>query len=404
MSWRHKKGIKMKFIRYEEKENCDFFDVSREISRSSTYPILGESELIQQIKSQIEFAKVSNVPVFITGEDGTEKHSVARELTPEELTSKSQFNHIPANIKSISQYQLLIEKVLCKEIPSVLYLSDVDRVSSDHKDYLISTFNTERFRKWLAKKTNRLIISSEVNLVVGGQNYQFLAHNLGCDIPHLEISIPPLKERICDIRLHVAYLLNEVRYLKDLTFDESALRLFESYPWPGNVAELRRMILHVASVSNEPSISESNLLQLYDKLRGFEDVNLIAVLMNKQLSHLDRLHPALKKSLVYIANNYCYDISMTDLSKVSYSSISHLTSLFKKHLNTSFKTVLAELRIRHAIKAIEEEPAKKITDICLSCGFGDLSHFEKMFKRITGSTPRQFRKDVRNKENYKVAC
>jgi AraC-like DNA-binding protein len=39
-------------------------------------------------------------------------------------------------------------------------------------------------------------------------------------------------------------------------------------------------------------------------------------------------------------------------------------------------------------------PNQRITDICFRVGFGDLSHFEKTFKRLVGSNPREYRRQA----------
>ena len=65
--------------------------------------------------------------------------------------------------------------------------------------------------------------------------------------------------------------------------------------------------------------------------------------------------------------------------------------------------VIAEAGVNHegsmkiAKQLIDESPMMKVTEVCLQSGFGDLSHFEKMFKRNVGCTPRQYRQKEREK-------
>jgi formate hydrogenlyase transcriptional activator len=59
------------------------------------------------------------------------------------------------------------------------------------------------------------------------------------------IRIPPLRERVDDIRLLVEYLID--RYAKKAAkkfraISKPALELFETYDWPGNVRELQNVI------------------------------------------------------------------------------------------------------------------------------------------------------------------
>jgi AraC-like DNA-binding protein len=54
--------------------------------------------------------------------------------------------------------------------------------------------------------------------------------------------------------------------------------------------------------------------------------------------------------------------------------------------------MLAVVRIEKAKRLLLEKPCDSVTEISLDVGFGDLSHFEKTFKRSTGLNPREFRR------------
>jgi YesN/AraC family two-component response regulator len=106
------------------------------------------------------------------------------------------------------------------------------------------------------------------------------------------------------------------------------------------------------------------------------------------------MHSGLYKALKYIANNYEREVTLSELAANVYVSASHLSYLFKHHLRKSFKQILSELRIERAKQRISESPYARITDIFQEVGFGDLSHFEKIFKRYTGVTPREYKKKI----------
>jgi AraC-like DNA-binding protein len=66
---------------------------------------------------------------------------------------------------------------------------------------------------------------------------------------------------------------------------------------------------------------------------------------------------------------------------------------FRCKVGIGFKTWTTFVRVQTAVKAIQNT-YQPLTDIAYSVGFRDLSTFERAFKKLTGSTPRQFRKDV----------
>jgi len=73
-------------------------------------------------------------------------------------------------------------------------------------------------------------------------------------------------------------------------------------------------------------------------------------------------------------------------------SPSHLSFLLKRSLGVPFKSLLAAVRIERAKQLLSEPNPSSITDISLEVGFGDLSHFERTFKRLVGTNPREYRR------------
>jgi AraC-like DNA-binding protein len=58
----------------------------------------------------------------------------------------------------------------------------------------------------------------------------------------------------------------------------------------------------------------------------------------------------------------------------------------------SFTHTVLERRLANAARALRESSAS-IAEIAMACGFGDLSHFGRAFRRRFGCTPREWRRD-----------
>jgi AraC-like DNA-binding protein len=121
-------------------------------------------------------------------------------------------------------------------------------------------------------------------------------------------------------------------------------------------------------------------------------------LINKDYQKFNHLHLGLQKALHYLAENYTESLSLTSLAQGAFISPSHLSHLFKHYLKKTFKQILSELRIERAKQIFIATPLIRVTDVSLDVGFGDLSHFEKIFKRYTDMTPREFKN--RHKVTY----
>ena len=74
--------------------------------------------------------------------------------------------------------------------------------------------------------------------------------------------VPPLRERIEDVRLLADHFMKEFttaygRRPKELT--PEALRVLEEYPWPGNVRELRNLMERIVIMNPQPRIEARHI-------------------------------------------------------------------------------------------------------------------------------------------------
>ena len=119
--------------------------------------------------------------------------------------------------------------------------------------------------------------------------------------------------------------------------------------------------------------------------------DLPSKLADRDYSDLHAHEIGVQRALRYVGNHYTEEISLGRLARESYISSSHLSFLLKRSLGVPFKSLLAAVRIRRAqqLLALAEQ---SITEISLEVGFGDLSHFERTFKRLVGTNPREYRR------------
>ena len=92
----------------------------------------------------------------------------------------------------------------------------------------------------------------------------------------------------------------------------------------------------------------------------------------------------------YIAQNYREDISMQSAAQAMGYSEAYFCKLFKQCFRANFSAYLNEYRIEKA-KAMMADPLVNIKDIGAACGYSDSNYFARVFKRITGQTPSDYR-------------
>lgn len=94
--------------------------------------------------------------------------------------------------------------------------------------------------------------------------------------------------------------------------------------------------------------------------------------------------------LSYIHENY-RTTSVEDISHHFYISRSYLSRVFKAHTNTTVIQALQQIRIQHACEYLQNTQLS-VQNISEAVGYGDVTFFIRTFKKMTGVTPLQFRK------------
>src|SRR6185295_12930322 len=83
-------------------------------------------------------------------------------------------------------------------------------------------------------------------------------------------------------------------------------------------------------------------------------------------------------------------LSLTDVAKVSGASVFHFCKVFKKTTGLTFTDYVARVRLEDA-KAALLDPNRRISEIAYDVGFQSLTQFNRVFRRIFGQSPTQFR-------------
>ena len=92
----------------------------------------------------------------------------------------------------------------------------------------------------------------------------------------------------------------------------------------------------------------------------------------------------------YIKNNYRERISLDELAKKTFLSKTYLSSLFKKETGYSISEYINDIRVDKSQSLLKDSDLS-ITDIAEMCGFEDQSYYTKVFKKVTGITPKKYR-------------
>ena len=95
----------------------------------------------------------------------------------------------------------------------------------------------------------------------------------------------------------------------------------------------------------------------------------------------------------YMEDNYMADLSLDSVSEILHISPAYLSAQFKKYQKMNFLDCLTELRI-NAAKELLADPFRSAAEVASMVGYEDASYFARAFKKRTGMTPTQYRKEA----------
>lgn len=97
----------------------------------------------------------------------------------------------------------------------------------------------------------------------------------------------------------------------------------------------------------------------------------------------------IKKILSYIEENYQNKITLNDIAGHIHLCESECTRLFKRHMNTTLFAFLQEYRIERSLEFLQDDqPVSAVAD---KAGFSDPNYYSKVFAKIKGCSPREYR-------------
>ena len=99
-----------------------------------------------------------------------------------------------------------------------------------------------------------------------------------------------------------------------------------------------------------------------------------------------------KKAILYIEDNYPYDISVSDIAFYVGVDRTYLYRLFTQHCHCSPSKYLLNYRLDKAVELLENVELP-ISQIGIRVGFHDTSHFYKAFTARFGMLPKRFRQE-----------
>jgi AraC-like DNA-binding protein len=104
-------------------------------------------------------------------------------------------------------------------------------------------------------------------------------------------------------------------------------------------------------------------------------------------------YPPLQRVREYVEQNLSEPISLREAASAAGLEEKYFSAFFHRKTGICFRDWLAGRRVDRAIEILTQRD-DTITNVAASVGFQDLGTFERSFKRLTGLTPREFKRSV----------
>lgn len=166
------------------------------------------------------------------------------------------------------------------------------------------------------------------------------------------------------------------QYLGHRTSDEQNYELY---------AFIQRMSSKSLRLSNEEMnhiLSLNTLSERISKMQG----------MIQEHFSQRRHHGISQKVKQYIEQNYMKQISLQSLADYLDLTPFYVSRLVKEEFSQTFTELLVQYRMEQAKKYLRQDC--KIKEAALLSGFGDVNYFSKVFKKMTGLSPKEYQKKI----------
>jgi DNA-binding NtrC family response regulator len=278
--------------------------LKKEIKRTEEKIVLGASPTMINVMNIVRKVAVTDANVLITGENGTGKELVAREI--HNLSKRS--NEIMVGVDMGSITETLFESEMFGHVKGAFTDAKEDRPGKfeiAHKGTLfldeIGNLSMQSQAKLLSALQNRYIIRVGSNKQIAVDIRLICATN--CILPSrvseglfredllyrintIQIEVPPLRDRIDDIPVLAFHFLRSYceKYNKPgKKFSNQALEKLSNYQWPGNIREMMHSIEKAVILSDSSVIGPADFSFNSSSKGPVENDNITLEEMEKKL-------------------------------------------------------------------------------------------------------------------------
>lgn len=197
--------------------------------------------------------------------------------------------------------------------------------------------------------------------------------------------------------------------LKKLLFEEIGLGHCESRGW--TYLEVRQTIQRFVnclmeysfrSIDASAAADVQSMLEIADKAAERMDAEELREPMTEiiefflhttQTEAADSICNAIRQAIAYVEEHYCENLSLSMLAGQFHVESSYFSRMFRKETGDNLMLFICKKRMERAVEYMKDRD-RNLTEIAFMVGYDDYTYFNKVFRKMMGVSPRDYRNSM----------
>lgn len=277
--------------------------------------------------------------------------------------------------------------------------SPVTIIESEHK------YSMENLSEAYVQDISRMMLRSYANENI------FLNASAACSMEKKSIANRMDENHIRDMQRYAKSA--NAQEMKNLLFQEIGLKKCGTEKW--TYLEVRQVVRRFAnhlleeyakSAKVDHLMETQSMLEAADKAVDLMDVDVLCDTLSEIIDFFlnavpdeapDSIRSGILKAVSFVDEHFQENITLSVLAERFHVESSYFSRMFRKETGENLMLYICRKRMQKAVEYMNETD-KSLTEIAFMVGYDDYTYFNKVFRKMMGQSPREYRQMLQTKE------